>query len=237
MNVVWHDLECGGYARDLELWRSLADECGDPILDVGAGAGRVTIDLARHGHRVTALDHDPELLAALSERAGELPVETALGDAREFELGSCFALCVMPMQTIQLLGGVDGRGRFLRCARRHLRDGGLLAVAITGTLELFEVADGAAVPLPDICEIDGVVYSSHPTAVRTDGDGFVLERRRETVQADGARSVAEDRVHLDDVTVPELIREAARAGLRAGGSSSIPPTADYVGSDVVMFRV
>ena len=67
--VIWHDVECGSYAEDLPLWRSLAAEYGDPVLDVGAGTGRVTLDLARAGYRVTALDRDPDLLAALGDRA------------------------------------------------------------------------------------------------------------------------------------------------------------------------
>ena len=54
--VVWHDLECGSYRADLPLWRDLAERHGDPILDVGAGTGRVSLDLAQAGHRVTALD-------------------------------------------------------------------------------------------------------------------------------------------------------------------------------------
>jgi SAM-dependent methyltransferase len=234
--VVWHDLECGSYARDLEVWRELAAEHGEPILDVGAGTGRVTLDLARRGHRVTALDRDPELLAALAERADGAPVETVVGDAREFELDRRFALIIVPMQTIQLLGGAEGRRQFLHRARRHLQPGGAVAVAITDTLELFEVSEGAAAPLPDICEIQGVVYSSQPTAVRTDGDGFVLERRRETVATDGSRRVAEDQIRLDAVSTPELQREGGEAGLRATRVITVPPTADYVGSEVVVFR-
>ena len=35
------------------------------MLDVGAGAGRVALELARAGHDVTALDLDAELLAEL----------------------------------------------------------------------------------------------------------------------------------------------------------------------------
>src|SRR5689334_15619452 len=114
--VVWHDVECGSYVEDLPLWRSLAAEYGDPVLDVGAGTGRVTLDLARAGYRVTALDRDPELLAALERRLGEnsrkarVVPQTVVADARDFDLGeSRFPLVIVPMQTIQLLGGAEGR--------------------------------------------------------------------------------------------------------------------------------
>jgi SAM-dependent methyltransferase len=142
MNVIWHDVECGAYAEDLFLWRSLAAEHGDPVLDVGAGTGRVALDLARHGHRVTALD---------------------------------------------------------------------------------------------ITEIDGVVYASQPTAVRSDSDGFVLERRRERVTVTGDRSVDCNRIRLDRLSVPALEAEGLAAGFRPAGRAEVAPTADYVGSEVVIF--
>jgi SAM-dependent methyltransferase len=235
MSVIWHDLECGGYAEDLALWRSLVSDYGDPVLDVGAGTGRVTLELARGGYHITALDRDPELLAELARRAARFNVDTVLADAREFELGQRFALCIVPMQTIQLLGGPDGRAEFLARARRHLFEGGILAIAISETLELFEISDGAS-PLPDICELDGVLYASHPTAVRADDDGFVLERRRETVTADGTRSVAQDLIRLDRLSGEELEREAAASGLTAIEKRTVPPTADHVGSQVVILR-
>ena len=31
MSVIWHDVECGGYAEDLSLWRSLAADHGKPV--------------------------------------------------------------------------------------------------------------------------------------------------------------------------------------------------------------
>jgi SAM-dependent methyltransferase len=234
VSVIWHDLECGGYLEDLHLWRELADRHGGPVLDVGAGTGRVALDLARHGHAVTALDHDPTLLAELRRRAGAIELATVLADARDFDLGQQFALCLMPMQTIQLLGGAGGRGGFLRCAHRHLRGGGVLAIALTDELEIYEVPDGSPVPLPDICERDGVVYSSQPTAVRADAGGFVLERRRETVGTDGQLVVSRDAIRLDRLDAAALEREAAAVGLTPAGRSSIPATVDYVGSAVVM---
>ena len=83
--VRWHDLECGGYAVDLGLWRELAAAADGPVLDVGAGTGRVALDLARHGVRVTALDVDGALLAELAARAGAegLDVPVLEADARE----------------------------------------------------------------------------------------------------------------------------------------------------------
>jgi SAM-dependent methyltransferase len=235
MSVIWHDIECGAYSADLELWRSLAQERGDPVLDVGAGTGRVTLDLGRRGHRVTALDRDPALINELRRRAEGLPVTGVAADARDFELDERFALVIVPMQTIQLLGGSDGRTRFLKRAHRHMAAGGRLAVAITDTLELYDAADGLPIPLPDIRERDGVVYSSQPTAVREEDDGFVLERLRETVTADGHRLAEHDVIRLDGLGADQLEREALAAGLAAAGRRAIPATQDHVGSLVVMF--
>jgi SAM-dependent methyltransferase len=232
--VVWHDLECGGYERDLPLWRSLAAERGDPVLDVGAGTGRVALPLARAGHTVVALDADPDLLAELERRASGLPVRGVRADARDFDLGEAFALCIVPMQTIQLLGGSSGRAAFLRCAARHLRPGGVLAVAIADELEEFEVRDGEPAPLPDLREIDGVVYCSQPTAVRREGDVHVLERRREIVDPDGGREVSDDVIVLDRLSVRRLEREAAAAGLRCRARLDVPATREHVGSRVVV---
>ncbi len=116
-SYIWHDLECGAYAEDLGLWRALVDAHGEPVLDVGAGTGRIALDLARRGARVTALDRDPELLAELRRRGEGLPLDTVEADAREFALGRRFPLCIVPMQTIQLLDGPAGRAAFLTCAR------------------------------------------------------------------------------------------------------------------------
>src|SRR5436305_11267187 len=231
MNVViWHDLECSSYIEDLPLWRSLVASYGDPVLDVGAGTGRVTLDLARAGYRVTALDRDPELVSALARRSGrnvpiadvssQATVTTVVADARDFDLGERFPLVIVPMQTIQLLGGGDGRAAFLRCAHRHLLSGRLLAVAIADVLDLFEVVDGMPMPLPDVREQDGFVYSSQPIAVRADRAGFVLERRRETVGPAGERTVEDNVIRLDRLTVRGLEREGVAGGFHPAGPRS-----------------
>ncbi len=236
MSTVWHDLECGSYAEDLSLWRSVADAHDGPILEIGAGTGRVTLDLARRGHRITALDRDAELLAELELRARELEIDLVCADARSFDLGRRYGLCLVPMQTVQLFGGPDGRAAFLRRARAHLVPGGVLAAALTEQLEPYEISAGDPTPVPDMCERDGVVYASQPVAVRAGNDGFVLERRRETVTSDGRRTVERDAVTLDPVTPDQLEREARAAGFTPVERAVVPPTGDYVGSEVVIVR-
>jgi hypothetical protein len=164
-------------------------------------------------------------------------VTTVVADARDFELGeSRFPLVIVPMQTIQLLGGVEGRVRFLHCAHRHLTAGGALAVAIAEVLDLYEVVDGMPMPLPDVREEDGIVYSSQPTAVRADRDGFVLERRRETVGVSGEMTVEDNVIRLDRLTSRGLEREGEAVGFTRGGRAHVPATEDYSGSEVVVLR-
>ena len=212
MSIIWHDIECGGYTEDLPLWRTLAAQHPGAVLDVGAGTGRVTLDLAR----------------------AELAVTTVVADARSFALESRFSLCVVPMQTVQLLGGARGRGAFLRCARAHLIPEGVVAIAIADQLDLFDIADNEVSVLPDIRELDGVVYSSSPTAVREDGDGFLLIRNRETISVDGQLSSQRDEIRIDALGADELEREGVEAGLQPAGRALIAQTPDHVGSAVVI---
>jgi SAM-dependent methyltransferase len=235
--AVWHDVECGGYAADLPLWAELAERAGGPVLDVGAGTGRVGLRLAAAGHDVTALDRDAELLAVLRERAAAsgLHVRTVVADAAGFDAGErAFALVAVPMQTIQLLPGAAARAGFFASARRAVAPGGLVALAIAEELESFE--EDAVMPFPDVAERDGWRYVSQPTAVRERPEGTRIERLRHTIAPGGARTSAEDVTVLARVTADGLLAEGATAGLRPEPTRHIEATDDHVGSEVVILR-
>jgi SAM-dependent methyltransferase len=263
--VRWHDLECGAYEADLSLWEELARTLAGgarhaPILDIGAGTGRVALALARAGHRVTALDLDPTLLGALRQRAGHLGVETARGDARSFELARHdFGLCIVPMNTIQLLGGSAGRIAFLRRARAHLRRGGLVACTIINAAEPFDCSRGDLGPSDETARVGRLVYVSRMTRVSVLEQTLEIERERQILvdPVDGAKSAkpprrgrAEDRsdarrsppraerelITLGRVGVSQLEHEGMQAGLRPEPPRQVPPTEEHTGSPVVMLR-
>jgi SAM-dependent methyltransferase len=241
--VIWHELECGAYSADMPLWHELAEHASDEhrrgaILDIGAGTGRVALALAREGHRVTALDADQRLLDALAQRAeGEL--RTACADARSFALEDRdYALCIVPMQTVQLLGGARNRSAFMRTARSHLSAGGLLALAIIDAFEPFDCTEGEEGPDAESTRRDGLLYISRATRVAVHARSAVIERERRIVRERDARELARERnrVRLDRVSAAQLEREGLAAGLTPASRRAIAETYEHVGSAVVMLR-
>ena len=235
LDSLWHDLECGAYDLDLPLWRALAAETGGVVLDVGAGTGRVSLALASDGVAVVALDADASLLATLERRAGGLPVETVVADARDFALSRRFSLVLVPMQTLQLLGGRSGRGAFLRCALDHLQPGGLLAAAVADAMYCFD-EEHELPPPPDECEIAGVRYASQLLAVVEEDGRAAIHRRREIVGPGDRTESVDAVVRLDRVTENEVMGEAAELGFLVEPVRSVPETEEYLGATVVILR-
>jgi SAM-dependent methyltransferase len=248
--VVWHDLECGSYAADLALWRELAGSDGPrAILEIGAGTGRVALELARHGHHVTAVEQDRELVAELRHRASALAssasaVEPVHADARELSLPRRdFNVCVVAMQTIQLFQGRAGRAAFLRAARAHLAPGGVLACAIVTEVEPFDCARGDLGPTPETANIEGASFISRPVRVgvgrrivRIERERTIVPAREEASRTPAAEpSLERDVVELDRVSVGQLEREGREAGLSALDPREISATSEHTGSVAVMF--
>jgi SAM-dependent methyltransferase len=237
---TWQEVEFGAYDADLALWEELAAADRNTVLDVGCGAGRVLVHLARCGRSVTGIDADPAMVAVANERsrlAGLVETATAVhADAREFDLGARFALAIAPMQTVQLVGGPSDRARMLERIAAHLEPGGLAAFALVARdgVTYGAAGGGAAAPIPDVRERDGWIYSSLPLSIRDGGGALVIERLRQTVSPDGDLSEELHVERLEPMDAATLEAEARRVGLRPLERRSISATAAHVGSDVVV---
>jgi SAM-dependent methyltransferase len=229
--AIWHDVECGAYAADLQVWEELADRCGDPVLELGAGTGRLAIHLARHGHRVIGLDYDEELIAAQHERAAGLPVTPLLADARGFELPEPVALALAPMQLLQMLADQAERLACLGSMARQLLPGGRIAAAIVEGMP--EPEEGEPL-LPDVREVDGWVYSSLPLEAVVGPEHIHVRRLRQKVSPAGELTDAPDEVTICTLTADDLEAEAAGVGLVPVERLYIDATAEHVGSTVVV---
>jgi SAM-dependent methyltransferase len=233
VEAIWHDVECGSYGADLELWEELAAAGDGPVLELGCGTGRVVLHLARRGHEAVGLDRDPELIAALEERGRGLPVRTHLADAREFRLDREVALAIAPTQMLQLLPDAADRNACLRSVAAALGPGGRFAAAI---LEGMPEPDGAPPPLPDVREVDGWVYSSLAVEAAVGPGEIVIHRLRQTVSPEGELSEEPNQVRIVTFPAAQLEEEAAAVGLRAVERREIPPTDIHVGSLVVVLE-
>ncbi len=147
-----------------------------------------------------------------------------------------FDLCLVPMQTLQLLRGSAERISFLRCAHAHLRSDGLLACAVVLELDQFDCAAGDTGPAPETAWIGGTLFSSRALRVSLLERVAVIERERRIARPAVEPEIERNLVELDRVSVPELEREAIAAGLQPIPHQEIAPTDDHVGSTVVIFR-
>jgi SAM-dependent methyltransferase len=115
--------------HDVPFWLSLAEREGGPIVEWGAGTGRLAIPLAAAGFDVTAVELSERMVEKGRKKGGT--VEWVRGDMRSAKLGRRYALAVCAFNSLLCLPGVDEALAFLRNAREHLEPGGLLGIEVS----------------------------------------------------------------------------------------------------------
>ena len=113
-------LKLDGAAEAAFIHQAIPD--GSSVLELGAGAGRVTRHLARAGHAVTAVDNSQAMLDQLEALVG---VEPVLADLCDLDLSP--RRWPVVLLASHLVNDVDGR-RFLVSAARHAEPGGTVLV-------------------------------------------------------------------------------------------------------------
>jgi len=237
-SLIWHEVECGGYTADLALWEELAAQADKPIMELGCGAGRVTLHLAeKTGLLVIGLDNDRKLVEAVWERAHGTTADAEQEDIRAFEpMATKFSLVIAPMQLIQLLSDDQERAACLSCVAESMLPGGRAAFAIVEQMPGLPPPDQSAPPLPDVREIEGWIYSSLPLEPVALPEAILLRRLRQTVDPDGGMSEELNEIELAMLSAETLEGEGRAVGLRPIGRREIASTEAHVGSTVVLFE-
>jgi SAM-dependent methyltransferase len=126
----------GSLQGDVEWYCRKAVESGGPVLELGAGTGRIAIPIAEAGIRVTALDLDAGMLDRLRQKAASVNPEVGErisvlhGDMRSFTTDGQFALAVIPFRAFLHNLTRDDQLATLRSAHAHLRPRGELALNV-----------------------------------------------------------------------------------------------------------
>lgn len=120
------------FQGDVDWYVRKARESGGPVLELGAGTGRITLAVAGAGVTIHALDASEPMLDALKSKLQRAPemrdrVHVVQADMRSFELPERFALIIAPFRAF--LHNVTEADRLacLRNVRRHLQPGGRFA--------------------------------------------------------------------------------------------------------------
>ena len=111
---------------------------GASILELGAGAGRVTHPLVALGHPVVAVDESAEMLARIRG------AETVRASIQELDLGRRFDAVLLASFLVNTADR-DVRRRFLQACRRHLGDGGCVLLQRHPPAWFEEAAEGEGV--------------------------------------------------------------------------------------------
>ncbi len=115
--------------HDVTFWLSLAEREGGPIVEWGAGTGRLAIPLSAAGFEVTGVELSERMVEKARKKAGA--VEWVRGDMQTAKLGRHYALAVCAFNSLLCLVSVDEALAFLRNAGEHLEPHGLLGIEVS----------------------------------------------------------------------------------------------------------
>ncbi len=147
-----YDFAYWDYDDDIDFYENLARIHDAPVLELGAGTGRVALRLASAGFSVTGLDSSPHMLAKARENAAAAAVPDKRlrlieGSMTDFDLGERFGLVLVAANTFQHLLTTSEQRACLACVARHLLPGGVFALGMRSATSVSWEDAGAPAPL------------------------------------------------------------------------------------------
>ncbi|MEX1294651.1 MAG: class I SAM-dependent methyltransferase [Candidatus Limnocylindrales bacterium] len=218
----YYDLDLRDVHYDAELYQQLALEGGGPVLELGAGSGRIAVPLALAGHQVLGIDTDEAMLERgqryWEDVRGEIePTRLRLerGDFLDLRTDARFGLVLMAVNTFLVAEDDQARLSILTRMRQSLRPGGIAAVEV-GTPDARELERFDGRQQHEWLRVDpetGEEVTKTISAVHDPADGSVLLTQVYEWTAPGGGTVGrvthQDLIHLVSAErLGQLAREA-----------------------------
>lgn len=120
---------------DIDFYLALAARRRSALLDIlemACGTGRVTLPLARAGHRVRGMDiSESRLLVARDKLEPGLDVTLEYGDMRSYDGNAGYDLVLIPYSSFLMLGSDAERSACLRSVQRSMKPDSLAVVDVS----------------------------------------------------------------------------------------------------------
>ncbi|HEX7476316.1 MAG TPA: class I SAM-dependent methyltransferase [Polyangiales bacterium] len=180
---------------DVAFYTELARDSGGPVLELGAGTGRITLGIARAGVDVVGLDQSAAMLARAKERIASLPaearqhIELRQGDLRKVRLRRRFALVIAPFNLFMHMFTRADIEQALATVQAHLAPRGRFAMDVL---------------MPDLGTLrrdPERVYRCRPVFDPTDGKRYAYG---ESFDYDSVSQVQTVRMMFQRIDRPEL---------------------------------
>jgi SAM-dependent methyltransferase len=181
-----YDREHDTFQDDVNFYRNVVTE--GPVLEIGAGSGRVLAQLAATGLEVWGIDSSDAMIERARGRLVDAPnAHLALASATDFSLGQQFAFVLLPLNVLWHLDSLDDQLRALRMARRHTRPGGTLVVDVSNPLALLDQgASGEVRERSRWLSEEGTVVAYSSTWDDEAAQQLTVQLTYETVDASGS---------------------------------------------------
>ena len=132
------DIDYSQWADFIEkiIEREYTDGNPELILDLGAGTGSMTIELAKRGYDMTGVDYSTDMLDVARERASEEGISEKIlwlyQDMREFELYGTVDVALCCLDGINHLTGRSDLDKCFKLVHNYLNPNGLFVFDVNG---------------------------------------------------------------------------------------------------------
>ena len=154
----FYDAETSEKVDDLQLYSELAQQYGEPILDVGCGTGRVLLHLAQEGYTVHGVDDSAQMLAILQRKLDAFPhlaqhIRAAKADIFTYKSDQPYKLTLLTYNALMHFHAQEKHIALLKHLHSLTAKDGLLIIDLPNAGEMFASQDNDS-PILDRTFID-----------------------------------------------------------------------------------